>query len=57
MVLTGHCASVSISGVRNKVIVDAADSIRASGMNNNITYLIGTPHIDTTGTGNLVHKG
>jgi hypothetical protein len=57
VVLTGHCASLSISGVRNKVIVDATESIQASGFNNDITYLIGTPHIDTSGTGNLVHKG
>jgi hypothetical protein len=57
VVLTGHCASLSISGVRNKVIVDATESIEASGFNNDITYLIGTPHIDTSGTGNLVHKG
>lgn len=57
MVLTGHCASLSISGVRNKVIVDATESIQASGFDNDVTYLIGTPHIDTSGTGNLVHKG
>jgi hypothetical protein len=57
VVLTGHCASLSISGVRNKVIVDATESIQASGFNNDITYLIGTPHIDTSGTDNLVHKG
>jgi Protein of unknown function (DUF3060) len=56
VVLTGHCASLSISGVRNKVIVDATESIQAAGVNNDITYLIGTPHIDTSGTGNLVHK-
>jgi hypothetical protein len=56
VVLTGHRASLSISGVRNKVIVDATESIQASGLNNDITYLVGTPHIDTSGTGNLVHK-
>ncbi len=47
VVLTGHCASLSISGVRNKVTVDATESIQASGFDNDITYLIGTPHIDT----------
>jgi DUF3060 family protein len=57
VVLTGHCASLSISGVRNKVTVDATESIQASGFDNDITYLTGTPHIDTSGTGNLVHKG
>ncbi|MDT5022881.1 MAG: hypothetical protein QOI33_3405 [Mycobacterium sp.] len=57
VVLTGHCASLSISGVRNKVIVDATESIEASGFDNDITYLIGTPHIDNSGTGNVVHKG
>ena len=57
VVITGHCARLSISGVRNKVTVDAVESIQASGFDNDITYLIGTPHIDTSGTGNLVHKG
>ena len=57
VVLTGHCASLSISGVRNKVTVDATESIQASGFDNDITYLIGTPHIDNSGTGNVVHKG
>jgi hypothetical protein len=56
VVITGHCASLTISGVRNKVTAEAAESIQASGFNNEITYLTGTPHIDTSGQGNLVQK-
>ena len=43
VVLTGHCARVDVSGVRNVVTVDAADSIVASGMNNKITYPLRHP--------------
>jgi hypothetical protein len=57
VVITGHCASLTISGVRNKVSVEATESIQASGFNNEITYRSGTPHIQTSGQGNLVQKG
>jgi hypothetical protein len=57
VVISGHCASLSISGVRNKVRVEATESIQASGFNNEITYLTGTPHVETSGQGNLVQKG
>ena len=57
VVITGHCARLSISGVRNKVTVEATESIQASGFNNDITYTTGTPQIETSGQGNVVHKG
>ena len=57
MVLTGHCARVDVSGVRNVVTVDAADSIVASGMNNKITYHSGTPEVDKSGIDNSVQRG
>jgi hypothetical protein len=57
IVITGHCASLNISGVRNKVTVEAAESIQASGFNNEITYRTGTPHVETSGQGNVVQKG
>jgi hypothetical protein len=57
VLITGHCANLSISGVRNKITVEATETIQASGFNNDITYRTGTPHIETSGTGNLVRKG
>ncbi|MFZ0903885.1 MAG: DUF3060 domain-containing protein [Mycobacterium sp.] len=56
-VLTGHCASLHVSGVQNSVTVDAVDSVEASGFNNQITYHTGSPSIDTSGDGNVVQQG
>jgi hypothetical protein len=57
VVITGHCASLSVSGVQNNVTVEAVDSIEASGFNNQITYHTGSPSIDKSGDGNVVHRG
>jgi hypothetical protein len=57
VVITGHCASLSVSGVQNNVTVEAVDSIEASGLNNQITYHTGSPSIDKSGDGNVVHRG
>jgi Protein of unknown function (DUF3060) len=57
VVITGHCASLSVSGVQNNVTVEAVDSIEASGFNNQITYHTGSPSIDKSGDGNVVHQG
>jgi hypothetical protein len=57
VVITGHCASLSVSGVQNKVTVEAVDSIEASGFNNQITYHNGSPSVDKSGEGNVVHQG
>ncbi|GBG38136.1 DUF3060 domain-containing protein [Mycobacterium montefiorense] len=57
IVITGHCASVSVSGMKNSVTVDAADSIEASGMNNQVTYHSGAPKISNSGVDNVVTQG
>jgi len=57
VVITGHCASLSVSGVQNKVTVEAVDSIEASGFNNQISYLKGSPTVDKSGEGNVVQQG
>jgi hypothetical protein len=57
VVITGHCASLSVSGVQNKVTVEAVDSIEASGFNNQVTYLKGSPSVDKSGDGNVIQKG
>jgi hypothetical protein len=57
VVITGHCASLSVSGVQNKVTVEAVDSIEASGFNNQVTYLKGSPSVDKSGDGNVIRKG
>ena len=54
--LTGHCLSVTVSGVDNKVTIDSADKIGASGFDNNVIYLSGEPQIDATGS-NTVTRG
>jgi Protein of unknown function (DUF3060) len=56
-VITGHCKSLDVSGVQNKVTVDAVDTIEASGFNNQITYHTGSPSIDKSGDGNVVQQG
>lgn len=55
--ITGHCASLTVSGVRNMVTVDAADSIDASGFNNQVTFHSGSPSIDKSGGSNVVQRG
>jgi Protein of unknown function (DUF3060) len=55
--ITGHCASVTVSGVKNQVTVDAADTIGASGFNNQITYHSGEPQVDNAGGSNVVQQG
>ena len=54
--LTGHCGNVTVSGVENKITVDSADSIGASGFDNEIIYLSGDPEINNSGS-NSVSRG
>ncbi len=54
--LTGHCSSVTVSGVENNVTVDSADTIGASGFNNDVVYHSGDPTVDATGS-NTVSRG
>jgi hypothetical protein len=57
VVITGHCVSVIVSGIQNQITVDAADTIQASGSENQITYHAGSPKIGNSGIGNVVNKG
>ncbi len=54
--ITGHCVSLTVSGVENVVTVDAADTIGASGFDNEVIYLSGSPAINATGS-NVVGQG
>ncbi len=55
--ITGHCASLTVSGVENSVTVDAVDTIEASGFNNQVTYHTGSPRINRIGDSNIVRQG
>lgn len=57
VLITGQCANVSVSGVKNEVTVEASAQISASGMENRVTYLSGTPVIDNSGMSNVVEQG
>jgi len=57
IVITGHCASLTVSGMTNSVTVDAVDTIEASGLNNQVTFHSGSPQITNSGDGNVVHQG
>ena len=54
--ITGNCAELTVSGMQNKVTVESADTIGASGFNNEITYHSGTPKIENSGD-NVVEQG
>ncbi len=55
--ITGHCASLSVSGVQNSITVESVDSIEASGFNNKVTYHSGAPKISNSGGSNVVQQG
>ncbi|WP_292989672.1 DUF3060 domain-containing protein [Mycobacterium sp.] len=55
--VTGHCASVNVSGIQNQLTLDVADSIQASGSGNRVTFHTGTPKIAKSGFDNVVQKG
>jgi Protein of unknown function (DUF3060) len=57
IVLTGHCASLSVVGSQNVVTVDTADTIDASGIENHITFHSGSPNVANNGISNVVAKG
>ncbi len=57
LVLKGQCRSVTVSGVENTVTVDSTATISASGFNNRITFLSGTPEIQNSGDSNVVERG
>jgi hypothetical protein len=45
-----------VSGVQNKVTLDTADQIQASGLDNVVTYHSGSPDINNAGN-NVVQQG
>ena len=57
VVLTGHCADVTVSGVQNVVTVDTADTINASGVENKVTYHSGSPIVQNASNANVVEQG
>jgi hypothetical protein len=57
VVLTGECRSVNVSGVENTVTVNSARAITASGFDNRVTYLSGTPDVQNSGDSNVVEEG
>ncbi|WP_141120254.1 DUF3060 domain-containing protein, partial [Mycobacterium malmoense] len=57
VVITGHCASLAVSGVQNDITVDAVDGIEVSGLGNKVTYHSGTPKVSNTGSANVVQRG
>ncbi len=57
IVITGHCASLTVSGAKNSVTVDAADTIEASGFNNQVTFHSGSPSVNKFGESNVVQQG
>ena len=50
----GHCASLTVSGSRNDVTVENADTITVSGDHNKVTYLSGAPKITDRGENNIL---
>jgi Protein of unknown function (DUF3060) len=54
--ITGHCVSLTVSGVENVVTIDSADTIGASGFDNQVIYRSGSPEIASGGS-NIVEQG
>jgi hypothetical protein len=46
-----------VSGIGNVVTVDSADTIGASGFDNQVTYHSGAPQISNSGSSNVVQQG
>jgi Protein of unknown function (DUF3060) len=57
VVISGHCARLTVLGVQNSVTVDTADTIEASGFDNHVTYHSGSPSVTKTGDSNVVQQG
>ncbi|UXA18865.1 DUF3060 domain-containing protein [Mycobacterium sp. SMC-4] len=53
----GACSTVVVSGLENVLTVDTAETIRASGLNNRVTYRNGAPEVSRSGSGNIVEQG
>ncbi len=57
VVITGHCARLTVSGAQNIVTVDAVDTINASGFSNQVTFHSGSPNVEKSGESNIVEQG
>jgi hypothetical protein len=57
VVLTGHCASLTVLGSQNVVTVNTADTIDTSGIENQITFHSGSPTVQNSGISNVVQQG
>jgi hypothetical protein len=57
VVVTGHCVSLTVSGMDNVITVDSADTIGASGFDNRVTFKSGSPEVNNSGGGNVVEQG
>lgn len=55
--ITGHCTGLIVSGFENIVTVESADEIIASGFDNRVTFLSGSPQISESGFDNTVEQG
>lgn len=55
--IQGPCVRVSVSGMDNIVTVESAETIVASGFDNQVTYFSGNPEISKSGRGNVVEPG
>jgi hypothetical protein len=55
--VTGHCAQLSVDGVIHHITVDSVDTINVKGVNNVVTYHLGTPKITNRGGANAVKQG
>jgi hypothetical protein len=55
--ITGHCASLTVSGIKNVITIENVDAIEASGFDNQVTYQSGSPSINKSGQGNVVQQG
>jgi hypothetical protein len=55
--VTGQCASVTVAGTDNVVVLDSAESISTSGFDNTVTYHSGTPQITNPVAGNVIERG
>jgi hypothetical protein len=46
-----------VTGVENTVIVESAEAIDVSGLDNAVTFLFGQPDLSRSGIGNTVKPG
>ena len=55
--ISGHCASITVDGVINKVNVDSADTVDIDGIHNVVTYHSGSPKVTNRNGLNTVAQG